>query len=266
MAESYGHYRDEATRIAERAGAGLVSAFGTVTAREKAPFDLVTDADLASQRLIVERLEAAFPTHTIQAEEEGRASDPENPWRWVVDPLDGTVNFAHGLPIWGVSIGLAHRGEVVAGVVHCPLLSQTFCAAKGEGATLNGRAIRVSSTPNLSAGLIAAALPTSLGESADREMAWFRRFSTGTHSVRRSGSTAWNLAMVAAGAFEVCYGSRIMPWDAAAGVCLVREAGGRVTTMTGDHHDLDGPSLLASNGRIHDEAVAAIAESWTESI
>ena len=261
MSDRYKPYREAALAVAIEAGGVLSRAFGTVTAREKAPFDLVTDADLASQRLILDRLRSMFPNQTIQAEEEGLVADPENPWRWVVDPLDGTVNFAHGLPIWGVSIGLAHEGDVVAGVVHCPLMGQTFAASRGWGATLNGKSIHVSATDRLERSLIAAALPTSLGDSADREMAWFRRFSTGTHSVRRSGSTAWNLAMLAAGGFEVCYGSRIMAWDAAAGICLVKEAGGLVTTMTGDPYNLDGLSMLATNGRLHDEALTAIAEA-----
>jgi myo-inositol-1(or 4)-monophosphatase len=240
----------------------LLDAYGRVSAREKGPSDLVTDADLASQRAIAALLAEAFPDHTLLAEEEGVVPDPANPWRWIVDPLDGTVNFAHGVPLWVVSIGLEHRGELVVGVIYHPLNDTLFSASKGAGATLNGQPMHVSSAARLSESLLVTGMPTLFGPDAERQLALFGRFSTGTHSVRRTGTSAWNLAMTAAGGFEVCYATSMNPWDAAAGVVLVREAGGTVTGLYGEPYDLYGEGILASNGRVHQEATLAVREVW----
>jgi myo-inositol-1(or 4)-monophosphatase len=262
LAEDYREYLDVAESAAREAGAILRDAFGKVAAREKGPGDLLTDADLASQKAIAARLIGAFPGHTLLAEEEGVVPDPSRPWRWIVDPLDGTINFAHGLPLWCVSIALEHRGELVVGVVYEPLTGRTHSAASGQGATCDGRPLRVSGAGRLVDTLISAAMPTDFAADAGRQLAYLGRFSTGTHSVRRTGTSAWNLAMVAGGAFEVCYSTSIHPWDAAAGVLLVREAGGSVTTIGGEPYDLYGGTLLATNGRVHAEAVAAIRAAW----
>lgn len=262
MSEDYRRYLEVAEQAARLAGEILIASSGRVTARDKAPFDLVTDADLASQRAIAEILGRAFPDHTLLAEEEGVVPDASRPFRWVVDPLDGTVNYAHGVPLWCVSIGLEHRGELVVGVVHQPLLRQTFSAVRGAGATLDGRPIRVSKVGRLSSSLIVTGMPTSFAPDADRQMAWFRRLSSGTHSVRRTGTSAWNLAMLAAGGFEVCYATSMAPWDAAAGVVLVREAGGQVTGLDGRPYDLYGGGILATNGLVHHEAEQALIEAW----
>jgi myo-inositol-1(or 4)-monophosphatase len=179
----------------------------------------------------------------------------------VVDPLDGTINFVHGFPFWCVSIALEHAGQLVVGVVHNPLTGETFSAAKGAGAARNGRPLRVSGADRLGASLIATALPVRFRDHADRPMAYLRRFSTGTHSVRRTGSSALNLALVAAGGFDVCYATFMHPWDAAAGVVLVREAGGTVTRLSGAPYDLYGEEILATNGRVHAEALAWLAEA-----
>lgn len=261
MSAQYETYRNAAEEIAREAGELLRTQFGRVSGREKAPFDLVTDADLASQRLIAGRLGSRFPDHTLLAEEEGVRPDPSRPFRWIVDPLDGTVNFAHGVPIWCVSIGLEHEGELVAGAIHHPLLGQTFSASKGGGASLDGKAIRVSGQSALSSSLISAGMPTAFEPDASRQLRLFGRFSTRTHSVRRTGSTAWNLAMVAAGGFEVCFGTSVNPWDAAAGVLLVREAGGMVSGLDGQPYDLYAETVLASNALVHDEAVRAVREA-----
>ena len=262
MPDTYQHHREVAERAARAGGAILTAAFGTVEAREKAPGDLVTDADTASQRAIAAILAHAFPDHTLLAEEDGVTPDPGRPFRWVVDPLDGTVNFAHGVPLWCVSIALVHLGEVVAAVVHVPPLNTTYSAALGAGSTLDGRPLRTSTTPSLRTSLISAGLPIQFAPDADRQLAYMGRFSTGTHSVRRTGSTAWNLALVAAGAFDVCYATSIHPWDVAAGVLLVRESGGTVTSLDGSPFDLYSGSILATNGKVHEEAVAALGEAW----
>ena len=262
MPDDYREYAALAERAAREAGALLLAASGRVEAREKAPGDLVTDADSASQRAIAATLLGAHPDHTLLGEEDGAVPDPDCAWRWIVDPLDGTVNFAHGLPIWCVSIGLEHRGRLVAGVVHVPPTGATFSASLGAGATLDGRPIRVSGADTLRSALIGAAMPVDFARDADRQLALMGRFSTGTHSVRRTGSTAWNLALVAAGGLDLCYATSVHPWDVAAGVVLVREAGGTVTDLAGAPHDPYAGGLLATNGRLHAEAVRAIAEAW----
>ncbi len=259
MSDDYRVCQVLAEQVALEAGQVLRAAYGRVEAREKGPGDLVTDADLASQRLITERLEQAFPKHTLLAEEEGVGPDASRPWRWIVDPLDGTINFAHGFGFWSVSIALEHAGTLVVGVVHNPLTGDMYSAALGHGSTWNGQPIRVSRTERLAESLIATALPTDIRPDADLQMAYLRQFSMGTHSVRRTGSSALNLAIVAAGGFDVCYATFMNPWDAAAGVILVREAGGIVTNLTGGPYDLYGGNILATNGRVQDEALNALA-------
>jgi len=262
MTGDYREYRRTAERAAREAGALLLAASGRVEAREKAPGDLVTDADSASQRAIAATLARAYPGHTLLAEEDGVLPDPDCEWRWIVDPLDGTINFAHGFPLWCVSIALEHRGRVVAGVVHVPPTGATYSASAGGGATLDGRPIRVGKVDSLRSALIAAAMPVDFAGDAGRQLAYYGRFSTGTHSVRRTGSSAWNLAIVAAGGLDVSYATSVHPWDIAAGVVLVREAGGTVTDLAGGPHDLYGGGLLATNGRVHDEALRALAGAW----
>lgn len=264
MSQDYREYQTAAERIAAEAGALLLDAYGRVSAREKGPADLVTDADFASQALIARRLAEAFPDHTLLAEEEGAETDHSKPWMWVVDPLDGTMNFAHGFPFWCVSIGLLYAGTLVVGVVYSPLTRETYSASRGGGATLDGRPIRVSAVDRLAKSLIATGMPTDFDADADRQTAFLRRFSTGTHSVRRTGSSALNLAILASGGCDVFYGTVIHPWDAAAGVVLVREAGGVVTRIDGDIYDLNGLQILATNGRVHDESVEAFKEAWPD--
>ncbi len=244
----------------------LREAYGKVTVREKGPADLVTEADFASQRLIALRLSEAFPDHTLLAEEEGAGAETDfsKPWRWIVDPLDGTMNFAHGFPFWCVSIALEHAGQLVVGVVHNPLTRETYSASLGQGATLDGRPIRVSQTERLAASLITIALPTDFDDDSERQTAYMRRFSSRTHSVRRTGSSALNLSILAAGGCEVCYASVMYPWDAAAGVVLVREAGGAISRFNGAPYDLYGKEILATNGRVHEESVRAFHEAWAE--
>jgi myo-inositol-1(or 4)-monophosphatase len=263
VSEDYRVYQQAAERIAAEAGELLRLAYGRVSVREKGPADLVTEADFASQELIARRLRESFPDHTLLAEEEGAGTDFSRPWRWVVDPLDGTMNFSHGFPFWCVSVALEHEGRLVVGVVHNPLTRETYSASLGLGAALDGRPLRVSRVDRLEASLIATALPTDFASDADRQTAYMRRFSTHTHSVRRTGSSALNLAILAAGGCDVCYATAMHPWDAAAGVVLVREAGGKVTRFSGSEYDLYGQEILATNGRVHEASVRALGESWT---
>ena len=261
MPDSYRPYREAAERFARIAGAILREHYGRVEALEKGPGDLVTAADLASQRAIASAISETFPDHTLLAEEEGVRPDPDRHWRWIVDPLDGTVNFAHRFPIWTVSIALEHRGSLAAGVVYAPLSDAMIAASRGEGTTVDGRPARVSDADRLDRALIAAAFPTRFGDDAPRQLALMGRFSSGTHSVRRTGSTAWNLAQLAVGGCDVCFGTHVHPWDVAAGVLLVREAGGVVTGLEGGDYDLYGREILATNGRLHNEAAEAAREA-----
>lgn len=263
MSQDYREYQVAAERMALEAGEILREAYGRVAAREKRPGDLVTDADLASQRTIAARIAETFPEHTLLAEEEGAVPDPTRPWRWVVDPLDGTINFAHGFPFWGVSIALEHQGRLVVGVVHNPLTGTMYSASLGRGTTRDGVPVRVSEARALRDSLITTALPTDFESMADVQLAYFRRFSIGTHSVRRTGSSALNLAILASGGCEVCYADFMHPWDAAAGVLLVLEAGGRLTGLRGESYDLYGRGILATNGRVHDESLRFLAEART---
>jgi myo-inositol-1(or 4)-monophosphatase len=258
LSQSFERERAFAERVAREAGALLVRAYGRVAAREKGPSDLVTEADTASQRLIASRIAETFPDHTLHAEEDGVVPDPSRPWKWVVDPLDGTINFAHGFPFWSVSIALEFEGRLVVGVVHDPLAGVLFAATAGQGACREGEPIGVSRTEALRSSLISAGLPTRFDVDADRQLALFRAFSTGTHSVRRTGSTALNLAYLAAGGFDLYYTTSVHPWDVAAGVLLVEEAGGRVTALDGSPYRLDQPTLLASNRILHEEAMARV--------
>ena len=225
MSQPYSDHLEVAEAAARRAGEILVAAHGRVIARDKGPFDLVTDADIASQRAIAEILLAAFPDHTLLAEEEGVVPDANNAWRWIVDPLDGTINFAHGVPLWCVSIALEHDGELVLGVVHHPLNGTMHAAVRRPGSHAQRQAHPVSSAASLATSLIATGMPTDFAKDAGRQLAYFRRMSTETHSVRRTGPSAWNLAMVSSGGFDVCYATSMHPWDAAAGVALVRAGG-----------------------------------------
>jgi myo-inositol-1(or 4)-monophosphatase len=248
-----------AERVARDAGVMLMQSRGRVSAREKAPGDLVTEADTRSQQIIARELARSFPSHTLLAEEEGVLPDPDCRWRWIVDPLDGTTNFAHGFPIWCVSIGLEHDGELVLGVVHAPTLGSTYTSARGLGLRLNGEDGRVSEVSSLRESLIVTGLPVQFAADSERQLALFGRFSTETHSVRRSGATAWNLAQVAVGSCDLCYATSALPWDVAAGVALVVEGGGIVTGLRGETFDpYNGGGLLATNGRVHAEALDAI--------
>jgi myo-inositol-1(or 4)-monophosphatase len=261
LSDPYREHRQVAERAAREAGDLLLGLYGKVAAREKQPGDLVTEADSAAQRAIGEILAGAFPDSTLLAEEDGVQPDPANPWRWVVDPLDGTTNFAHGFPFWCVSIALEHRGELVVGVIHNPITGQIFGATRGQGASLDGRPMKVSEATRLRDSLIATGLPTPFEPDAERTLALVRKMSIGTHSVRRTGSTALNLAYVAAGAFDVFYATKINPWDVAAGVVLVREAGGLVTALSGEDYDMYRLEILATNGRVHEETVRSLAEA-----
>jgi myo-inositol-1(or 4)-monophosphatase len=228
-------------------------------------FDLVTDYDRRSEALIVDYLRAAFPADAIVAEEGGlRAGDDRSGAprvRWLVDPLDGTTNFAHGIPVFCVSIAREVDGVVDVGVVHAPVLGLTFSAVRGGGARLNGEHLRVSDERALARSLLGTGFPTDRSLAGDNNFEQFAALQQQARAVRRFGSAAFDLALVARGTFDGFWETKLKPWDLAAGVLLVVEAGGRVTGWHGEPLRLDRGAIVASNGRIHDQVLAVLAEA-----
>ncbi|MCW5827904.1 MAG: inositol monophosphatase [Deltaproteobacteria bacterium] len=229
---------------------------------KSAETDLVTETDLAAERLIVAAIGKSFPGHSILGEEgtgdRHSGAGYQSGYCWVIDPIDGTTNFAHGHPIVGCSIGLTWNGEPVAGCVNCPGLNEEFLAAKGLGATLNGEPIRVSGVPTLSRSLLATGLPYDRRERADHYLARWKKFLMVSHEIRRLGSASIDLCWVAAGRVDGYWEENLKPWDIAAGIIIVREAGGMVTGFAGEPHDLNGRETLATNGLIHSEMSALL--------
>ena len=255
----YSSYLSAAGEIAREAGALLVRYFERRVAVEyKADFDVVTEADRASERLIVERLRARYPGHSIVAEE-GAGVELASEFTWYVDPLDGTTNFAHGFPVFCVTLALEQAGEVVAGVVYDPLREEFFAAEKGAGAYLNNRRIHVSRVNRLAESLLATGFP-SHKRHADVNVYFFHQTSMLSHGVRRAGSAALDLSYVACGRLDGFWEFRLNPWDLAAGVLLIGEAGGRSTDMHGAPHQLKGVETAASNVLIHDEMIGLFAD------
>ncbi len=246
------NFLDAAIEIAREAGEVLMAHRG-VGFELKGAFDLVTAADRASEQLIVKRLKQQFPNHGIVAEEGGRA-EMEAELRWYVDPLDGTTNFAHGFPMWNVTLALARRDEVIVGVIFDPLNRELFTAERGAGARLNGAPIRVSSASVLNDSLVATGFP-SRKRHQNVNIHFYYQLAMVTHGVRRGGSAAIDLAYTACGRMEAFWEFGLNPWDMAAGALLVEEAGGKVSGMRGEAFDLHGRYVLADNGLIHQETL-----------
>lgn len=241
---------------AARLGADRLEEWRTkFSVREKGPADLVTEADLASQKAIITYLQAQHPTHAFVGEEDGAAKGHQSlaagaSPTWIIDPLDGTVNYVHDCPAYCVSIGLLVRGELVVGVIFDPRLQEMFSAAKGEGATLNGKPIRVSATKELASSLLSTGFPPDQVK-MERNLLWWRNFSFKAQALRRTGSTALNMAYVACGRFDGYWAFDNYAWDVAGGAVLIREAGGVVTQSDGSVFNPFKPDLLAANEAIH---------------
>lgn len=252
-----------ATAIATGAGAMIRAAWdGERAVSFKGEVDLVTDTDRAVEAFVVDRLRAAFPGHAILAEETATAADfalidADTPV-WVVDPLDGTTNFAHRYPHVAVSIGLCRRGDPVLGVVHDPMRGETFAAARGLGATLDGRPVRVSATDSLDAALVGTGFPYDRRDHAAAYLRFVEDFLRRVQGIRRAGTAALDLCWVACGRLDGFWELKLKPWDVAAGAAIVLEAGGTVTDFDGAPFDPRAQRIVASNGRIH-AAMAAIA-------
>ena len=249
----------EARECAAEAGALLLAGLGNVRRIDyKGDVDLVTEFDRRSEELIVRRLLDRFPSFAVCAEEAGVHGDPAADTIWYVDPLDGTTNFAHGHPVFAVSIGLAHRGALVAGVVDAPALHLSGWARAGGGAFSNGAPSRVSAIPTIDVSLIATGFPYDRREAVDDNTREYTAFVKRAQAVRRVGAASVDLALVARGAYDGYFEQRLKPWDVAAGAVLVAEAGGRVTDYEGAPLDLDRCWIAASNGLVHDEMLALV--------
>ncbi len=258
-----------AAEIAREAGARLRDFFAHgVETEYKGDVDLVTIADRTVETLIRTRLAETWPDHGIYGEE-GTREGLERQFRWYVDPLDGTTNFAHGLPQFCVSMGLEQRssgaegedGKLVAAVIYDHMRDELYCAEAGRGAFLNGKPMRVSRIPDLAESLVATGFP-SRKRHDNPNIHFYQEFTLRSHGVRRFGSAALDLAYVAGGRYEAFWEFNLNPWDTAAGILLLEEAGGRVSDFAGGAFRLDSREVLASNGLIHDELVALFTDMF----
>jgi myo-inositol-1(or 4)-monophosphatase len=239
-------------------GAVLRSCLGNLSSiRKKGAIDLVTEADIGSEKKIIETLRSRFPDHAILAEESGaRFGVPD--CQWIVDPLDGTTNFAHQIPLFAVSIAFAFQGEVAVGVVLNPVSGELFTARKGHGAELNGRPVRVSGSRAVSESLLVTGFPYNFEEILDAVIGRFRSCLRASRGVRRLGAAALDLCFVACGRFDGFWEENLKPWDTAAGMLIAAEAGGRVTDFKGKAFVPDDLEILATNGRIHRELMSLL--------
>jgi myo-inositol-1(or 4)-monophosphatase len=254
----YENEREIAARAANSAGEILKGKFGKVQhIGKKGEIDLVTEADLAAEKIILEMLRSHFPKDNILSEEAG-VRDGSSNRTWIVDPLDGTTNFAHGFPFFAVSIGLEIDAEIVLGIVYNPFMDEFFEARKGEGALLNGRPIYVSNARNLGESLLATGFPYDIRERSNRIFDQFRTMVVGSRGVRRAGSAAIDLCYVAAGRLDGFWEENLKPWDTAAGAVIVLEAGGKLSTREGRVFTPYLKSVIACTPAIHGEMVRAL--------
>jgi len=254
------HLRDAAAGFAREAGAIVRAGWGRIHAPErKGRIDLVTEYDRRSEALLLERVRERFPGHAVLAEESGAHAAAGARVRWVIDPLDGTTNFAHNYPFFAVSVGVEVDGAVVAGAVYDPVRDEMFAAAAGVGATRNGEPIHVTACARVEDALLVTGFPYDVREHPERHVPLFQAFLVRAQGIRRDGSAALNLCYTAMGRFDGVWERGLSAWDAAAGVLLVHEAGGRVTRFDGTPVDLDGREYLATNDALHLEMMEVLA-------
>lgn len=249
-----------AQEAALKAGAVLRENFGGVRdIAYKGDINLVTEMDTRSERTIVEILRTAFPDHGIVAEEETSIQNGSG-YLWIIDPLDGTTNYAHAYPCFSVSIALQHEQDIIAGVVYDPMRGELFSAGKGQGAFLNGKQIQVSSIDILIKSLLATGFPYDRKVCSKNNMDHFHNLLMAAQEVRRDGSAALDLCYVAAGRFDGFWELKLKAWDVAAGSLIVREAGGMISGLAGNPVNLDAGEILASNGKIHSAMVEVLKQ------
>lgn len=248
-----------AIRAAREAGAILQDfAARGFRIEHKGRINLVTEADLASERHIKELIAAHYPTHKILAEESGASAHTSDEYTWIIDPLDGTTNFSHGYPCYAVSIGIEHKGQSIAGVIYDPTRDELFAAERGAGATLNGEKIRVSEIDSLERALLVSGFPYDVRERMNDYLPAWEAFLHHAQAVRRLGAAAIDMACVACGRMEGFWEKGLNAWDVAAGWVIIEEAGGRVTKLDGSAFDNHSSSLLCTNGKVHDEMLGVI--------
>jgi len=236
---NYNQYMTKAMEWAKEAGEVTLRYFRSHNLKsvtKQNDFDVVTEADKASERIIIDSIRSEFPTHSILSEESGSDTVADSEWLWVIDPLDGTTNFNQGLPVYSISIALQHNGETVAGVVYAPYLGEMFHAAKGEGAFLNGKKLHCSENDRLSTMVAATGMPYDRDRHPDNNLDNIARVSMQVRGIRRMGSAAIDLAYTAAGYFDAYWELNLNLWDIAAGALLVREAGGIVESIRTDRN------------------------------
>lgn len=252
-------FLETAIRAAEAGGAVLMEKFGTkIRIEHKGEVDLVTEADKAAEAAIIAVIRTAFPEHDILAEE-GDYGQRESDHCWIIDPLDGTTNYAHGFPWFAVSIGLQTAGDIVAGVVFNPCNGELYVAGKGKGATLNGQPLSVSSTSELDQSLLATGFPYDRKSSRANNYDHFVNFQQAAQACRRPGVASLDLACTAAGRFDGYWEMKLKPWDVAAGMLLVSEAGGTLSDFSGEAADPFKPEIVASNGLVHRQMLDVLA-------
>ena len=258
MIHAMAEYQRVCEKAVRAAGALLVDHIGHVAIREKAPSDLVTEADLASQALVTKTILASFPDHLVLGEEDSPLeARPTAEYRWIVDPLDGTTNYVHQYPFFCVSLALEQHGEILVGAIFDPLRKECFTAAKGHGAWLNGRELRVSRVEDLAQAMLGVGLPYNLQRNSP-DLLVFIETAPLCQSVRRTGSAALNLAYLAAGRLDGFWSFSTKIWDVAAGVLMIREAGGVVTDPSGGNFNLEHAQFLAAATRPLHDSLAAI--------
>src|ERR1700739_4898386 len=245
---------------AMEAGAGELRRFFNnqfIITNKEGVNNLVTEADFASEKAIMGVIKQSFPDHYILSEEAGEIK-MDSSYKWIVDPIDGTINFSNGIPICCVSIGIEKDGEMIMGAVYNPFMNEFFFAEKNKGATLNDSPIRVSEKTDVLKSCLVTGFPYTYLDSENGPLEVFERFIRKGIAVRRLGSAAIDLCWVAAGRFDAFYEHRLHAWDSAAGFLIVKEAGGKITDFKGDYYSPYQPHILASNGKIHEEMLDVI--------
>ena len=259
---------DCAIKSALKAGNLLKKGFGTsfeISSKE-GKNNLVTEYDKLSEKTIIDQIHSVFPKHVFLAEESGKTGTlSKNIVRWIIDPLDGTVNFAHGLPIFSISIAAELNGEILSGVVYNPMLEELFVAKKGEGAFLNDKKIVVSDNDNLDSSFLVTGFPYNISQNPCGCIDHFVKIIKQGIPVRRLGSAALDLAYVAAGRFDGFWEINLHPWDVAAGILLVKESGGKVTQYNEKPYWIDNDTILATNGKIHTEIASVLSRCHCDS-
>jgi myo-inositol-1(or 4)-monophosphatase len=255
---------DFAIQLAREAGQLLRDHFGRVTeiTHKSTTLDLVTEVDVLSEQYIKEKISTHYPKHQILAEESGY-QEAESEYRWLIDPLDGTTNYAHGYPCFAVSIALEQSGEILLGVVYDPVHGELFAAERGGGATLNGRPIHVSPIAQLNDGLLVTGFPYNV-RTNPINLEYFARFMNKAQAVRRDGSAALDMCSIACGRFDGFWELGLKPWDMAAGKVIIEEAGGRVSRFDGGPVNIYEPEVLASNGLLHEQMRAVLRGGGSE--